>query len=48
MNDYDDLLNEPDPRYCELHNQPVPCMACAADQADRAYDSQRDQQQGER
>jgi hypothetical protein len=39
---YDDQLNEPDPRYCEDHNQPVPCLACRADASDRAYDSQRD------
>jgi hypothetical protein len=35
MNDYDDLLHEPDPRYCEEHNQPVPCMACRSDEAER-------------
>ena len=42
MNDYDDLLNEPDPRYCEDHNQPVPCMACRNDEADRQLDTMRD------
>lgn len=33
---------EPDPAWCQEHACPVPCAACLADEADRQYDSKRE------
>ena len=35
----------PDQEWCQDHAAPMPCLACEADQADRRYDSQRDDQE---
>jgi hypothetical protein len=43
MKDIDDYLNEPpDPGWCEEHSSSKPCLACAADEADRALDARRE------
>jgi hypothetical protein len=39
--DFDRLLDEPDPRYCLLHDAFFPCLACLADLADREYDDKK-------
>lgn len=41
--DYDTLLEEPEYETCQDHGEILPCAACLADAADRAYDSQREE-----
>jgi hypothetical protein len=43
--DFDRLLEEPDPRYCAVHDEFYPCRACLAERDDRTYQDLKEREQ---